>query len=110
MFDFGFKPVNLTEFNKLKDMLDKYGIKYETEPRAGGRALAIPNYEAYSVKHDGNRTVSVICFNGTYGFEQGLLEVYAAGLNDGVEGYLTAEQAYEYILDTLAGKTRNSIG
>ena len=103
-----YKSVDLTEFNKLCKMLGKRGIEFEFKPRFGGMRLAIPNYEAFSTEHDGNRTVSVVCFDGSYGSENGLLEIYAPGLNEGVEGHLTADEAFEYIKDTLEGKTRNS--
>lgn len=109
-YPYKYKSVDLTEFNMLCKMLSKNDIKFEFKPRLGGMSLAIPNYETFSTEHDGNRTVSVACFDGTYGSENGLLEIYAPGLNKGVEGHLTADEAFEYINDTLEGKTRNSCG
>lgn len=105
-----YKSVDLTEFNKLCKMLLKNDIKFEFKPRLGGMSLAIPNYKTFSTEHNGNRSISVICFDGSYGSENGLLEIYAPGLNEGVEGHLTADEAFEYIEDTLEGKTRNSCG
>lgn len=108
--DYSGLHIDLTQFQKLCFMLNDAKIPYETRARLGGMQAAIPDIESYSVEHDGNRTISVICFSGSYGAEQGLLEIYAAGLNDDVEGYLTADEAFEYIKDTLEGKTRNSCG
>lgn len=105
-----FKEVDLTQFESLCDKLREKGIEFEAVSRLGGKSLAIPSYAEYSMEHDGNRTVSVICFDGSYGSDDGLLEIYAAGLNEGVEGYLTAEQAFEYIEDTLNGISRGSCG
>ena len=68
--------------------------------------MAVPSLKALE---NGEKTaLSVICHNGSYGHENGLIEIYAPGLNVGVEGYLTAEEAYEYIKDTLNGISRNS--
>ena len=108
--DFEGLHVDLTQFQKLCFMLNNKPIKYETKAMMGGMGLCIPSCEAFSTEHDGNRTISVICHSGSYGREQGLLEIYAPGLNDGVEGWLTAEEAFDYIKDTLAGKSRNSCG
>ena len=102
--------VDLTEFQKLCFMLNDAGIGYETKARLGGMGLAIPDMKSFSTEHDGNRTISVICHSGSYGREKGLLEIYAPGLNDGVEGWLTAEDAFGYVKDTLEGKSRGSCG
>ena len=110
MMDFLFKNVDLEEFESLCEMLAKEGIGFETKDRCGGKSLAIPSYSEFSTDHDGNRTVSVICFDGSYGCDDGLLEIYAPGLNDGVEGYLTAQEAFDYIRDTLNGISRHSDG
>ena len=109
-FEGMFSKVDLTEFNKVCGLLDKEGINYQSKPRCGGMGLAIPDYETFSTAYDGNRTVSVICFDGSYGSQNGLLEIYAPGLNEGVEGYLNAEEALSYIKDTLNGISRNSCG
>lgn len=102
--------VDLTQFQKLCFMLNDAAIDYEPYAQMGGMGLAIPSCKAFSTEHDGNRTISVICHSGSYGREQGLLEIYAPGLNEGVEGWLTAEEAFDYIKDTLAGKSRGSAG
>ena len=102
--------VDLQQFNKLCFMLNDAKIDYETEARLGGMGLAIPDNKSFSTRHDGNRTVSVVCHSGSYGREEGLLEIYAPGLNNGVEGWLTAEEAFEYIKDTLNGISRGSCG
>ena len=102
--------VDLAEFQKLCFMLNDESIKYETKAQLGGMGLAIPSFEAFStVAYHRNRSIYIM-HSGSYGREQGLLEIYAPGLNQGVEGWLTAEEAFDYIKDTLAGKSRNSFG
>ncbi len=105
-----FNQVDLKEFESLCEKLEQKGIEFETIERFGGKSLAIPSYDEFSTAHDGNRTISVICHEVSYGSDDGLLEIYAPGLNEGVEGYLTADEAYDYIEDTLNGISRNSVG
>lgn len=107
--DIRFKKVDLKEFESLCTMLVREGIPFSVKERFGGRSLAIPSHKELS-NAPGSRTISVICFEGSYGSNDGLLEIYAAGLNKGVEGYLTAQEAFEYIKDTLNGISRHSDG
>ena len=107
--DIQFKEVDLKEIESLCTMLVREGISFSVKERFGGSSLAIPSHKELS-REPGNRTISVICFEGSYGSDDGLLEIYAAGLNKGVEGYLTAQEAFEYIKDTLNGISRHSDG
>lgn len=108
------KPfVDLGEMDKLKVMLNDNGISYDESEdlELGGLHLFVPSEEAYTGEHmDGNRGISVICNRCSYGGTKGLLEIFAPGLNEGVEGYLNAEETLSYIQDTLAGISRGSVG
>lgn len=99
--------VDLTEFNKLVEMLKANDIPFEKEvfidPGKRGAHLAIPDLKSWKDERLG---CSVICRYGSYGWEKGLLEIWAPGINDGVEGYLTTEGAYQYIVDTRNGIPR----
>lgn len=102
-------PVNLSEFNKLVELVKAEGIPYETRSRLGGMQMMIPTIDAY-VNETDERRISIVLFNGCYGGENGLMKIFAPGLNKGVEGFLNAEQALDYIKDTRAGISRGSIG
>ena len=105
------KPLDLSEFVELKHLLDEDGIEYEEQTRNGGMQLCIPDIESFSTVHNNeNRSISVICTPYSYGGSLGLLEVYAPGLNTGVEGYLSASEMIEYVKDTLNGISRGSCG
>lgn len=48
----------------------------------------------YDEKH--NRLWDAICHHGSYGYEQGLLEIYGC-ICDDVVGYLTADAVIDYL-------------
>lgn len=83
----------MTEMEKLITALVKNGIPFE---------LACP-YEALQVFYPNKESNvgDVICHKGSFGYEQGLLEVM--GLTDNlcdfgnVEGYLTADEVFKRI-------------
>lgn len=97
------------EVPKLVSMLVAAQIPYEIQDDWGGKHIWIPSKDVYCAEQDELR-ISVVSFNGTYGGERGLLEIYAPGLNNGVEGYLDAKQAFDYIVDTRNGISRGSYG
>lgn len=97
------------EVPKLVGMLIAAQIPYEIQDANGGKHIWIPNEDTYCAELD-ERRISVISFHGSYGGERGLLEIYAPGLNSGVEGYLDAKQAFDYIVDTRNGISRGSCG
>ena len=103
-----YDDIHLKEFPELLRRLCLEGITFDLTGHFGGLCMTIPSREAFS---KGEKTaLSVICHNGSYGHEKGLIEIWAPGLNDGVEGWLTAEDAFEYIKDTLNGISRHSYG
>jgi hypothetical protein len=82
--------------SKLIDLLDAANIPYETRVHFGGLALS------YQPLGTDNRVCSVICHNGSYGHEDGLLEIM--GLlteeelkHDSVRGWLTADDVFSRI-------------
>ena len=97
------------EVSKLVNMLIAAQIPYEIQDECGGKHIWIPSADVYRAEQD-ERRISVVSFNGTYGGADGLLEIYAPGLNAGVEGYLNAKQAFDYIVDTRNGISRGSCG
>ena len=97
------------EVPKLVGMLVAAQIPYEIDDDHGGKHIWIPSSDVYDTGTD-ERRISVISFNGSYGGERGLLEIYAPGLNNGVEGYLNAKEAFDYIVDTRNGISRESYG
>lgn len=87
----------MTEMEILEDYLKKQGIQYE-RIIGGSRNQII-------VHRDGKRDWDAICHPGSYGYEQGLLEVMGDRVVresdlDRVCGFLTAQQ----VIDRLNGK------
>ena len=85
---------DLTELNKLEDYLKSRGYSYERNdehPRFGKRAGMFHQLVVYA---DGERSWDAICHWGSYGFEEGLLEIMGDIVRDDedqVVGYLTAD-------------------
>ena len=95
---------NLKELDKLQEYLDENHILYERIDRPSLPAL--PGMVAIGGRHqinvldkDKNVIWDAICHYGSYGYEEGLLEVMGEKLigHDDVEGYLTAEDVIELI-------------
>ena len=99
------KETDLTEFNKLEQMLKEAGIPYEREdvervPRDEVIRLGLHHYfDWHQLRYmrNGRKVSDVVIFYGSYGFENGLLE--QMGLlppcGDSVQGHLTAEEVFE---------------
>jgi hypothetical protein len=78
------------EMLKLAEMLTAAEIPHVTFPRRDGLQLLYPGR--------GDWICSVICFDGSYGYEEGLLEIMGlTHCGQSVEGYLTAENVFERI-------------
>lgn len=104
MSDFFFEAIvpQDNEFDVLTEMLDLMSIEYETNSDNFIKRLSLRNKSA-------EQYLSVICGLGTYGAEEGLLEIM--GLlteeeqeNDDVVGYLTAAEVLERILAYRRGE------
>lgn len=97
------KAIDLTEINKLENMLKEAGIPYEREdfdmvPREEAEKLGLPYYfehhEIYYPSMAKHLSDAIVGY-GSYGMENGLLE--QMGLlpdGGGGEGYLTADQVF----------------
>lgn len=101
---------NLAELNKLEQYLIDRGIKYERfdnddVPYSSTIKYALKESERHQIcvpcySADG-REWDAICQRGSYGAEDGLLEIYGSivseNAGDSVEGWLTAEDVIKRI-------------
>lgn len=97
----------MTEMEKLQYMLKGARIPFDIVRRETfipRKKLGIFSYDGevkdQIVAPDRNtHAIDAICQYGSYGYQEGLLEVMGprtvCGTSDGVVGYLTAEQAFE---------------
>lgn len=77
---------------RLANLCSAEGIPFVVRPAFDGLQLVCPNPDVWDF--------DVICHGGSYGHEQGLLEVMGAICNaydDDVEGYLDVEEVFERI-------------
>lgn len=92
----------MSELDKLEQYLKEHDYPYERIDEEGRK---IPGIEipicsrhqliVYGDKEKSKRLWDAICHYGSYGFEQGLIEVMGKPVvrsEDSVEGYLTAEE------------------
>lgn len=100
------KKLNMTEFDKLDQMLTDAGIQHERED-----SCELDEYdhdylfEYHQLRHpwdldedaEGMMYLwSAICSTGSYGHEQGLLELYGRDMVE-PEGWISAEKCFEMI-------------
>lgn len=104
---------DLTELNKLEEYLKERGIQYErhdANDEYDVESLLIRRLERHQiiVPQDGpTREWDAICHRGSYGAEEGLLEIYGKIVRpcgDAVEGYLTAREVIERIEEVYGTK------
>lgn len=99
----------MTEMDKLENYLKEHGYPYERIIIDEGLIMFGMNLgkrDQIVVYKDDKRDWDAICQPGSYGYEQGLLEVMGDRVVrssdcDSVCGYLTAQQ----VIDRLEGKT-----
>ena len=84
----------MSELDKLEKYLKKHGYEYTREDLNA----TIPYYNKHQiiVYKDGERSWDAICHPGSYGYEEGLLEIMGDIVwydidNDSVRGWLTAD-------------------
>ncbi len=81
------------EMSKLIEMLTAAGIPFEVNEIQNTRQVCYPNIK--------NKICDAICFPGSYGYEDGLLEIMglvdSEAVGDDVEGWLTAEKVFKRI-------------
>jgi hypothetical protein len=90
----------MTELDKLENWLKEHDVNYARRDR-DFKINPITNEQEPYNKHiiivfdeAWNRKWDAICQYGSYGYENGLLEIYGE-ICDDVEGWLTAEQVIE---------------
>lgn len=90
------------EMDKLIEMLEAAGIPFETRECWGGSTqVGYPNFE------DGQQVCDVICHYGSYGGNEGLLEIMGlvpSYICDGAQGWLTAEDVFSRIKAHYEGR------
>lgn len=99
----------MNELDKLETYLKEHGYEYTREDFDG--------IQSYDTKHqiivykDGERLWDAICHPGSYGYEEGLLEIYGDIVwhdidGDTVRGWLTADDVISRIEKGREGATR----
>ena len=96
------KDLRLFETHKLQKLLFENDIHYENEAWISGEHICIPSIQAWKEDKDEKR-ISIICCAGSYGYESGLLGMWAPGVWEDVIGDLTAEEAFDKIKEVLNG-------
>ena len=96
---------DLTEFNKLEELLKKEGIEYEREDREED-VVATYDFFWHQLRSPGCAAGGekwkwdVIYGRGSYGQEMGLLEMWGENMDE-PEPYLTAETCLRKIKEIL---------
>ena len=95
----------LAELNKLEDYLKEHGIEYERIDRVD-IGYCIERHQI-SVPSHAKKEWDAICQPGSYGYEEGLLEIYGSLVDrakyddtDSVRGFLTAKDVIKRIKAT----------
>ena len=88
----------MSELDKLEQYLKGKGIDYKRIDESGEYG----NHQIIVFDATENRVWDAICHRGSYGFEEGLLEIYGNLVNpeedgDSVAGWLTAEDVIKRI-------------
>ncbi len=83
----------MEELNKLEKYLKEHGIKYDRNDRE--KTEKALDFHQIVVYDDEKPIWDAVCHTGSYGYEQGLLEVMGSivspKIEDHVEGWLTAD-------------------
>ena len=104
------KPIDLTEFNKLEEMLKNAGIEYEREDNVNGTPdfkWEFHQLRCPEMTMPGEKWLwDVICNTGSYGYQSGLLELWGRNISE-PEGWLRAEECFEKIKEILKDYERS---
>lgn len=97
----------MSELDKLEEYLKVHDYDYErydTEERLDPHGLiaSLDRHQIVVTRDDGDRAWDAICQRGSYGYEEGLLEIYGdivwADIDgDSVAGWLTAQDVINRI-------------
>ena len=98
----------MSEMDVLEKMLIDAGIEYDREDIDNDYAGYVYSFhQIRSKKSNGGKWKwDAICHKGSWGYEQGLLEVWGDYMNE-PEGNLTAEEAFEKIKWILGQGVKN---
>lgn len=88
----------MTELDNYAQMLDEAGIEYERITEYNPFDITVMLFNQVLVRGIGDSRFSAVCHHGSYGFEDGLIEVWDYGNEDPV-GFLTAEDAFALLED-----------
>ena len=91
--------IYFSQFGKLMKLLAQARIPFSFNPLFNG-------YQLHYYDEDGKEVCDVICHSGSYGSDDGLLEMMGLvpeDWDDTVIGYLTAEEAFERIFNHWFG-------
>lgn len=98
---------DLTQLDKLEAYLREHNIAYDRidkeevfeETPHGKYAVECEQHQIIVPPQDKERQWDVICHRGSYGHNEGLLEIMGniVRVNDSVEGWLTADDVIERI-------------
>ena len=89
---------DLTELDKLEEYLKAKGIRYQRRDESFQLGLChVEQHQIVVFADDGRRMWDAICQTGSYGYEEGLLEVMGKPVvrksdSDDVVGWLTAAE------------------
>lgn len=100
----------MTELDKLEEYLDEHGYIYERIADEIQKPFFIDQIIVYRDESREKKIWEVICHPGSYGYEQGLLEIIGSIVqNNGlVEGYLTAEDVVKRLVKNNDGLATQS--
>lgn len=86
VYDFGSE----SELDKLAQYLDEHDISYERIDKESADS-DINRHQIIVRSKEGTRLWDAVCQYGSYGYEEGLLEVMGIITDEDVEGWLTAQ-------------------
>lgn len=94
--------LKLLEFHKLQKMLEENGIPFEKEALITGEHIMIPDAKTWRDENNPDpKRISIICCTGSYGYERGLIEIWAPDGGNDPAGYLNAEEGFAMIKKVL---------
>lgn len=99
----------MSELDKLEKYLKEHGYSYEREDR--NDTMSTRNWHQVIVYDGDERLWDAVCHYGSYGYEDGLLEIYGSIVwedidDDSVRGWLTADDVISRIEKGREGATR----
>lgn len=88
----------MTELDKLENWLKEHDVNYARRDLVTNEQEPYDKHIIIVFDEAWNRKWDAICQYGSYGYEDGLLEIYGE-ICDDAEGWLTAEQVIEKAID-----------